>query len=234
MTNPVLRKICGRVSVAAAILSLSFAASAPALAQKVAAKTLMQNIAPAAAAPATLPPPDLSKSLRNIKPNKLAVGQVGEVMLGALGIHLEQTKIDDLRKSAGGVVSAKGDAGDATRYLCYTVETGRRLWLTSEQTPGHTINGMTIVAQPGVSGDPNCPQLAAQLTPMGMISNVAIGDKRDVVEAELGPAKGGEWVRYETCIPAKIGAAPAKRCTELALRYGNNRVLTMQVKQKTS
>lgn len=159
---------------------------------------------------------------RSIKAGKLSGehAPIQDVGMGGLVVEFGRTQLESVRKSAGGAITAKTDA--SARWLCYTVETGRRIWLTSEAAAKGAVSAVTIVAQPGVSGETACPDLSPRLQPSDDIAGISLGQRRADVEAQLGRAGGGDWARYEGC--SAFGAT-TKICNAITLRYVNNRVM---------
>ena len=176
------------------------------------------------AAPKTsLAPPEAPKGVKAGKAaGSLSVDEIG---MGGLVIEFGRTRLEDVRKSAGGAVATR--AASNQRYLCYTAETGRRIWLSSDAVAGDAVNAVTLVAQPGMASEAACPGLPPRLAPGADIGGVSLGQKRGDVEAQLGHGGGGEWARYEAC------SAQLKRCSAITLHYVNNRVMQITASQSS-
>jgi hypothetical protein len=174
-----------------------------------------------AAQPTSLAPPEAPKGVKAGKASgALALDEVG---MGGLVIEFGRTKLEDVRKSAGGAVATR--AGAAQRFLCYTAETGRRIWVSSDAVGGDTVSAVTLVAQPGMASEAGCPGLPPRLAPGADIAGVSLGQKRADVEAQLGHGGGGDWARYEAC------SAQSRRCSAITLHYVNNRVMQITASQ---
>jgi hypothetical protein len=171
----------------------------------------------------SLTPPEAPKSVKAGQATRSL--SLEEISMGGLVIEFGRTRLEDVRKSAGGAVATR--AGAAQRHLCYTPETGRRIWVSSDAMGGEAVSAFTLVAQAGMAGETACPGLPPRLTPGGDIGGVSLGQKRADVEAELGQGGGGEWARYEAC------SVLMKRCSALTLRYVNNRVMQITASQTT-
>jgi hypothetical protein len=198
---------------AAALLGLAFEASAvpPPAAQAIAPPEAPRAVAAGRAAPSR-------------------IAQLSEIGMGGLAIEFGMTRLEDVRRSGGGAIGAREGAG-AIRWLCYTVESGRRIWIASSDATRGAVTSVTLIAQPGVSGEDACPGLPPRLGPVSDISGISLGDRRADVEALLGPSRSGEWARYEACSTARVNGAPTNRCVAITLRYTNNRVMHISASQ---
>lgn len=185
---------------------------------------------PAKPQPTSIAPPDAPKSVKAAKASgDLSITEVG---MGGLVIEFGTTKLDDVRKSAGGAIAARAD--NSGRWLCYTAETGRRIWVSSDTMANGAVNAVTLAAQPGMVSETACPGLPPRLQPGAEMGGVSLGQRRADVEAQLGHG-GGDWARYESCSNA-AGVKPvaARRCTTLTLHYINNRVMQITASQTSA
>jgi hypothetical protein len=174
-----------------------------------------------------VPPPDMARAAK-LQPTGLT--RIDPVDLGALPVEFGRTRLDDVRKSGGGSVGVRAEPGKAQRWLCYSSSPDRQVWLTTAETGGQTVNGVTLIGHTGIEGQDRCPQLPSGLLPIGAIAGISIGDKREYVEALLGPSRGAEWVTYQTCPKASAAGAQAA-CIKVTLRFEKNRVFMINAAQ---
>jgi hypothetical protein len=97
----------------------------------------------AATARAGMPPPTWPAAAR---PVTVATEPVGQVTVGPLQVELGRTTFDDVQNALGfSPIQVQGDAGNAERWVCYTIpRLSARVWLRSSGPAGaNQVNGLS-------------------------------------------------------------------------------------------
>ena len=94
----------------------------------------------------------------------VAKEMLNTLRVSKVGITLEETRLDKVGQLLGGEVGAKGDAGDAMRWLCFHGTDSRRdwiLWLESGEIDGGRIGSFQWRTMPGgAKADRRCRALS--------------------------------------------------------------------------
>lgn len=90
---------------------------------------------------------------------------IGSLQVAGLPIVLEETQLSALQSKLGGTIGARGDAGDALRWLCFHGGSSGQswvLWLMSDEMDDGAVGGLRWqnVAE-GMLFDERCPSLPA-------------------------------------------------------------------------
>ncbi|MFT4074906.1 MAG: hypothetical protein QM647_05175 [Asticcacaulis sp.] len=147
-------------------------------------------------------PLEFYTEIGSISTSRDELGPVGARM-GVISILLGDTKLTDVSRAIGsGSVMQQGDAGDALRYLCYTLKgngTSERLWLTSSELGGgEYINGLTLIAIKATPDTDRCPSIDRSTWVVTLDNGMTIGMDQDSLIQKLGePSKrAGNFMAY--------------------------------------
>lgn len=116
------------------------------------------------------------------------------VRLGSFVVTLEKTTLEEVIAAAGaGNINERGDASEALSWICYCVSgpISYRLWLTSNEIGGGSVNNGMIAVKNESSGQVNkgCPELPSALLPVRMSNGIWIGSQEQSIRRKVGDQK---------------------------------------------
>jgi len=125
----------------------------------------------------------------------LHTAPVQAIIAGPLGIQLEMTRLDAVKKRFGGVARGAGDAGDAVTWLCYAGKNAEQkpvvYWFASnDEMSGdhHEVTQVAVQANPSGKAPSGCGDAPSTLT--GISFGVpSVGSTVDAVAKHFGTAK---------------------------------------------
>jgi hypothetical protein len=125
----------------------------------------------------------------------LHAAPVQAIMAGSLGIQLEVTPLDAVKKQFGGTVRGAGDADDAVTWLCYAGKNVEQkpvvYWFASnDEMSGdhHEVTQVAVQANPSGKAPRGCGDAPSAL--IGIDLGVpSVGSTLDAVAKHLGAAK---------------------------------------------
>lgn len=125
----------------------------------------------------------------------LHAAPVQAITAGSLGIQLEVTRLDAVKKQFGGVVRGAGDAGDAVTWLCYAGKNAEQqpvvYWFASnDEMSGdyHEVTQVAVQANPSGKAPAGCGDAPSALTEINF-GVPSVGSALDVVAKHFGMAK---------------------------------------------
>ena len=124
----------------------------------------------------------------------LHAAPVQTITAGPLGIQLEITRLDTVKKQFGGVVRGAGDAGDAVTWLCYAGKSAEQpvvYWFASnDEMSGdhHEVTQVAVQANPSGKAPAGCGDAPPALTEINF-GVPSVRSTLDAVAKHFGTAK---------------------------------------------
>jgi hypothetical protein len=125
----------------------------------------------------------------------LHTAPVQAITAGPLGIQLEVTPLDAVKKQFGGVVRGAGDAGDAVTWLCYAGKNAEQqpvvYWFASnDEMSGnhHEVTQVAVQANPSGKAPAGCGEAPSALTEINF-GVPSVGSALDAVVKHFGTGK---------------------------------------------
>lgn len=152
--------------------------------------------------------------------------------MGSLSIILGRTTLREVQTAIGvGDVASSGDGG---AWLCYTIPSSQRLWLTSsEMSSGEFVTGVRATANAAARADAQCPALPAAFARVSLDPDLWLGASLAQVERRYGAAEAHDNWRYYTHDLSRRGD-PRLDQTEshaLAVRVDGGRVVAIDAER---
>jgi hypothetical protein len=165
------------------------------------------------------------------RPLDIAVDPVRPLLMGALRVTLDGSKLADTRLSIGiGASQRQGSGTDALDSLCYTLPDGtapQRMWLTSSELSRGRIDGVIAAELPaGTAPTAECPDLPARFRPVRFDDGLWLGPLSTELRRAVGiPAKVG--VHFASLFQGQMGNLQKVSSTSIEFRGG--RAITLHV-----
>jgi hypothetical protein len=166
------------------------------------------------------------------------------LQMGTLRIQLEQTTLDEVRRTASvGNIAHRGDAGDSVYWLCYTrsgLDPRQRIWIMSHGEMGgdrHYVTGIRAQAIPGGRATADCPALPTHLQPLSLDNHIWLGASEEEASMRIGAPsfRSGPWWSYD--FAGKVaGNCPggSDLTASLMLQVQHGHVNSLSINQTTS
>jgi len=192
---------------------------------------------------ADMPPPEVP--FADSPPGTLKESPAAGIILGAIDVRFEKTRLADLANKLGrGVIAHQGDAGASIYWLCYDLDTpagAQRLWVTSSGEMGgaeHLVTGISAETLASAENMEDCPRLPGQQNPHLIGSSLWLGSPVQSVAERLGSPSlhRGAWQAYgyEGKVRGKCGPDGFDRTNWLYLRTETGAITRLVAGQVTS
>ncbi|MCW5650243.1 MAG: hypothetical protein KIS62_10890 [Ramlibacter sp.] len=162
----------------------------PALAKALLVAAMPLLFAREAIAQPAPPPFDMSGTRPDLS---VSVPPISGIRLGQLKVAFEQVPLARLRALAGvGEIAHRGDAGESTYWLCYTVAslpTAQRVWFIAGELdgPDHFMSAIQATTLGnGEMATESCPLLPSRLRPIALSSGLWLGRSATSLRKALG------------------------------------------------
>ena len=180
-------------------------------------------------------PPPVLPSLTPTDTNRIAI----EVMhVGRLIVRFEHTPMLAARNEIGtGVFDEQGDGADWESWLCYTVGTSQRLWLTTGRLggSGEFATGFTLMRDAQAEAGEHCPALPEAFTTIVLEPDIRLGMRVSEVERRFGAAEERDgWRLYQRLEVSDRDNMHREVTHTLAFRIENGRVTAIEASRSTT